>query len=173
MRQMQKEGLIRKYFAVSHDQEVLVVPSNNPAHIQSIKDLAQKPVSLIIGVSSVPIGQYTRAIFQKANHVYGPGFSQAAMSHVKSMETNVKQILEKVAMGNGQAGIVYQTDVTPNFRKQVKVIPIPSNLNIIAANYIAVPVHAVHPHLSQALLRFMLSAKGQAIFKHDGYLPVH
>ena len=170
--QIKKEGLVTQFYPVSHDKEVIVVPKANPAHITSLADLGRKPVNLIIGVTSVPIGKYTREIFQKANAVYGSAFSTDALAHVVSEEVNVKQILEKVALGDAGAGIVYQTDVTPALRSKVTVIPIPATLNVIATNYIAVPVHAPHPALANALLRMMVSAKGQAIFQQFGYQPL-
>lgn len=170
--QIKKEGLVASFYPVSRDKEVIVVPKANPAHITSLADLGRLPVSLIIGVTSVPIGKYTREIFQKANAVYGPAFAKDALAHVVSEEVNVKQILEKVALGDAGAGIVYRTDVTPTFRSKVSVIPIPAALNVIATNYIAIPVHAPHPALAKALLRMMLSAKGQSIFRQFGYQPL-
>lgn len=171
--EIQREGLVSDFFPVSRDDEVIVVPKSNPAHITSLQDLATEPVSLIIGVTSVPIGKYTREIFQRADRVYGPEFSDSALQHVVSEEVNVKQILEKVALGDAEAGVVYQTDVTPNVRSEVNVIRIPSSLNVIATNYIAVPVHAPHPRLARELLAMMLSPSGQAIFRSFGYQPLH
>jgi hypothetical protein len=43
-------------------------------------------------------------IFEKANKDYGVQFSEAAMSRVISFETDVKQVLQKVAMGEAEAG---------------------------------------------------------------------
>lgn len=167
-----KEGLVQKYYKVSNDHEVIIVPKNNPGHITSLKDLGTQNVKLIIGVNDVPIGQYTRQIFQKAAASYGTGFDATVMSHVVSTETNVKQILETVAMGEADAGIVYMTDVTPNFKSQVKIINIPSQYNVVSTNYIAVPTHSPHPQQAEALLQFMLSAPGQAVFKRYHYDPI-
>lgn len=172
IQQIEREGLVRRYEKVSNDKEVVVVPRANPAGIHFFQDLGSKPVQLIIGVSSVPIGQYTREIFQRADRAYGPDFSQKAMGHVVSMETNVKQILQKVAMGDGQAGIVYVTDVTPSYRGEVHMIPIPASLNLIASNYVAVPTAAPHPQLAREFVAFMLSKQGQVVFRRDGYLPL-
>ncbi|MCY0902205.1 MAG: molybdate ABC transporter substrate-binding protein, partial [Firmicutes bacterium] len=168
---IQREGLVSDFFPVSRDDEVIVVPKSNPAHITSLEDLATEPVSLIIGVTSVPIGKYTREIFQRADRVYGPEFATTALRHVVSEEVNVKQILEKVALGDAEAGVVYQTDVTPNVRSEVNVIRIPVSLNVVATNYIAVPIHAPHQKLAHELLAMMLSPSGQAIFRRFGYQP--
>ncbi len=54
------DGLIPRYDPVSGNSEVIVVPRSNPAGISSLQDLATKPVKLIIGVPTVPIGIYTR-----------------------------------------------------------------------------------------------------------------
>jgi len=172
IQQIQKEGLIKTFFPVSHDEEVIVVPKSNPAGITSLRDLGEKKVKLIIGVTSVPIGQYTRKIFTKADSVYGAAFSTNALGHVVSLETNVKQILEKVALDDADAGIVYKTDVTADMLAKVTVIQIPPQLNFIATNFIAIPRGAPHAQLAEDFMKLILGPTGQQIFLHDGYLPL-
>jgi len=41
-------------------------------------------------------------------------------------ETNIKQVVAKVELGEADAGIVYSSDVTPAVRPAVKVIEIPN-----------------------------------------------
>jgi len=42
---------------------VIIVLNGNPAGITTMEDLGTKPVGLVIGVDTVPIGKYTRQIF--------------------------------------------------------------------------------------------------------------
>ncbi|UOF89043.1 molybdate ABC transporter substrate-binding protein [Fodinisporobacter ferrooxydans] len=167
-----KEGLVKQFYPVSRDHEVIVVPKANPAGIHSLQDLGTKPLKLIIGVPSVPIGQYTRQIFKNGNETYGAGFSAAAMGHVVSMETNVKQILEKVALGEGDAGIVYVTDVTPEFTSRLRIISIPKPYNVIATNYVGIPKNSQYPQLAKDFLALMRSPEGQGVFRQFGYDPL-
>lgn len=173
IQQIQKEGLVKTYYKVSNDHEVIIVPKNNPAHISSIEDLATKKPKLIIGVDNVPIGQYTRQIFKNVAKEKGSVFEGKVMGNVVSNETNVKQILEKVSMGEGDAGIVYVTDVTKAYRDKVTIIPIPPKYNLTASNYIAVPVHAPHKKQAEAFLKYILSSNGQHVFYQFHYDPLN
>jgi molybdenum ABC transporter molybdate-binding protein len=169
---IRKEGLIDSYVPVSHSHEVIVVPKNNPAGIRSLQDLETKPVRLIIGVDTVPIGKYTRQMFANAEKDLGPSFTRNVLSHVVDLETNVKQILQKVAMGEADAGIVYRSDVTADLADRLALVEIPQKYNVTAVNYIAVPKRAPHPDWGRAFMQFLLSPKGQDIFAEYGYDPM-
>jgi molybdenum ABC transporter molybdate-binding protein len=166
---VKEEGLIDRYVPVSRNHEVIVVPQNNPAGIHSLQDLAAGPVKLIIGTETVPIGKYTRMILQKANKGYGEQFSKRTLAHVVSLETDVKQVLQKVALGEAEAGIVYRTDVTDSFANKVTMIEIPSAYNVEAINYIAVLKHAPNPELAGELMKLLLSPEGQQVFADFHY----
>ncbi len=166
------DGLIPSYDPVSTNSEVIVVPRSNPAGISSLQDLATKPAKLIIGVPTVPIGIYSRKIFDNATAQYGPTFAQQALAHVVSTETDVKQILHKVALNEADAGIVYRTDVTPDVADQVTVIDIPAPDQVTSTNYIAVPTRAPNHDLAQQLHDYLLSPAGQAVFASFKYQPV-
>jgi len=166
------DGLIQRYDPVSRNSEVIVIPRSNPAGLSNLQDLATKPVKLIIGVPTVPIGIYTRQIFINAAAQYGPGFAQQALAHVVSTETDVKQVLHKVALNEADAGIVYRTDVTPDVADQVTMIAVPDADQVISANYIAVPTRAPHQELARQLRDYMLSPAGQSVFISLGYRPL-
>lgn len=103
---------------------------------------------------------------------YGEDFDEKVMSNVVSFETNVKQVLQKVSLGEAEAGIVYTTDVTSDFLKKVKVIEIPKEYNIVATNYISVPNKAPNKDLAKKFIQMMLSEKGQKVFSKYHYDPL-
>ena len=115
---LHSEGLIERNYLVSRLHEIIVVPKSDPAKIDALRDLARPGVKLIIGVPDVPIGIYTRTIFQKADGLYGAGFDKEALANVVSFEVNVKQVLQKVVLNEADAGIVYRTDVDPRAAKR-------------------------------------------------------
>jgi molybdenum ABC transporter molybdate-binding protein len=161
---IKKEGLIDEFFPVSNNHEVIVVPKDNKGAVHSLEDLGNRQLKLVIGTDTVPIGRYTRAIFENAKAGYGEQFPIKAMSHVVSYETDVKAVLQKVSLGEADAGIVYRTDVTPEFLKKVEIIEIPKKYNVIATNYIAVPNKAPNKRLAQEFMKLMLSDQGQKVF---------
>jgi molybdenum ABC transporter molybdate-binding protein len=172
VKQAVAEGLIPSYDPVSANSEVLVVPRSNPAGISSLQDLATKPAKLIIGVPNVPIGKYTRQIFNNAAALYGPEFPQQALAQVVSAETDVKQVLNKVALNEADAGIVYRTDVTPNVAEQVTMIELPEAVQVLAINYIGVLTRAPNQELARQLRDYMLSPTGQSVFTDAGFRPI-
>ncbi len=172
MEQAVEAGLVEEYHPVSRTTEVIVVPRSNPAGVTSLEDLGSKPVKLVIGVDTVPIGIYTRQVLENAARDYGAGFPEDVQRNVVSTETDVKQVLHKVAMGEADAGVVYRSDVSGEVRDQVEVVPIPEEYQVTAINYAAVTTTTADPEGASELLSFIRSPQGQRVFGHFGYLPV-
>jgi len=166
------EGLVSAPVLLSLGHEVIVVPAGNPAGIESLRDLADKPAKLVLGDDSVPIGIYTRQVLQNASRDYGADFPARVLAHAVSLETNVKQVLAKVALGEADAGVVYFTDVTPSFADKVQIIPIPQAYEVEAGNYIAVASQSKDPDIAKALMAYATGTDGRQIFRRNGYDPM-
>jgi molybdate transport system substrate-binding protein len=151
---------------------VIVVPKVNSAGITTLRDLADKSVKVVIGTEAVPIGAYTRQILARAAVDYGTDFQAKVFAHVVSLETNTKEVLAKVALGEADAGIVYKTDVTTSFADKVKVIEIPQQYEVEAANYIAVVKASANKNLAEDLVDYAIGPGGQAVFQKYGYDPI-
>jgi ABC-type molybdate transport system substrate-binding protein len=67
---------------------------------------------------------------------------------VRSRELNVRQVLTKVAMGEGDAGIVYKTDAL-TMPDKVQIIEIPAAINVVAEYPIAALKAAPHADLAR------------------------
>src|SRR5205085_1667741 len=78
--------------------------------ITSLRDLATKPVRLVIGSDTLPVGSYTRTVLRSLDAVYRNGYASAVLGHVVSNEDSVTSILTKVEAGEADAGFVYVTD---------------------------------------------------------------
>lgn len=166
------EKLVEAYRRVSEGHEVIVVPKSNPAGITSLRDLGTKRCKLVIGVPALPIGEYTHAILVNASAGYGPDFPQRTMANVVSLETNVKQVLQKTVLGEADAGIVYRTDVSADLADKVQIVEIPAKYNVAAYSYIAATKSSANPRLANELVQLALSPRGQAIFAKYHYDPL-
>ena len=164
-----KAGLVGPERPLVSNIPVLIVPRNNPAGLQRFADLP-KVKRLVIGTSEVPIGHYTLEILERANRVYGPDFSARVQANVVSRELNVKQVLTKVVLAEADAGVVYQSDAQSALA-QVQVVPIPSDINVVAHYPMASVLRSAQPALASAYLEFLLSAQAQAVFARDGFGP--
>ncbi|MCL6518133.1 molybdate ABC transporter substrate-binding protein [Alicyclobacillus sp.] len=170
MDRLVQAGLADKPAIFAKNQLVIITPGDNPAGVHSYADLP-KARRVVLGVPDVPIGAYARRSLQLADGVYGQGFSQRVMAHVVSQETDVKQIVGKVALGEADAAFVYRTDSMGANRDQLQVVEVPDQLNVIATYPIAVIHGAPHPDLAQAFVQFVRSAQGQAILADSGFSP--
>lgn len=170
--QAKEEGLIDSFKPVSRMDEVIVVPTGNPAGIQGLEDLGTKEVELVVGVEEVPVGRYAREVFENAEEGYGSDFSERVLDNVVSTETNTRQVAQKVVLREAQAGVTYRTDITPEIADKVEIIEIPEKYNVTAKNYAGVLTDASNPELAQEYLEFMTSPEGQEIIGRFDYKPI-
>lgn len=153
---------------------VLIVPADNPANIQSLRDLANPGIRLVVAAPDVPVRDYTNTMLDRlaADPAYGEAYRQAVIANIVSEEDNVRQVSAKIALGEGDAGIVYRSDVTPDIADSVIVIPIPDALNTIATYPIAQVTDSTAPELAQSFIEYILSLAGQDILVKWGFISV-
>jgi len=152
---------------------VVVLPADNPAAIESLQDLAKPGVKLVLAAESVPAGQYALEFLANASATadYTEAYSPTVLSNVVSYETNVRSVLTKVALGEGDAGIVYTSDISGDAAKDVVSIEIPDALNTIAQYPIGAVKDSANAAVAEAFIAYVLSADGQAILESYGFIP--
>lgn len=153
---------------------VVIVPNDNPANIETLADLARPGLLLVLAAPGVPIRDYTEIMLEKmaADPDYGPDYRQAVLDNLVSEEDNVRQVVAKIALGEGDAGIVYLSDVTPDQSPNLKTITVPSAFNTIASYPIAALTGAANPETAQAFVDFTRSVEGQCILKRWNFLTL-
>jgi molybdate transport system substrate-binding protein len=152
---------------------VVIFPKDNPAGITTLKDLAKPGLKLDLAAQAVPVGQYSLDFLDKA--VNDPGFDAQykdnVLKNVVSYEENVKAVVNKVSLGEADAGIVYVTDITRDASAKVGTLDIPDALNTIATYPIAPISDSKNPDLAKAFVALVLSPDGQAVLAKYGFLP--
>jgi molybdate transport system substrate-binding protein len=153
------------------NQLVVITPSDNPAGIETLRDLANPGLRLIVSDAVVPVGQYSLDFLAKASALpeYTASYSPTVLANVVSYEDNVRSVLTKVALGEGDAGIVYTTDAALDGDKVVQ-IAIPDELNTIADYPIAPLNDSPNAALAEAFIAYLLSPEGQAVLTRYGFL---
>lgn len=173
MKTVQDAGLMNnssvKVFALN--KLAIIVPTANPANITSLNDLDNSGVKLVVANSSVPVGNYSLQMLSKAsnNSSYGSGFNTSVLGNVVSEETNVNDVVVKVALGQGDAGIVYVSDVPAAYKDKVTVIKIPDSVNVIAQYPIGVLSGSQNAQMAQSWINYVTSPAGQAILLKSGF----
>ena len=175
MQKASDAGLVNTPQVFVKNRLVVIIPANNPGNINSLKDLANKGVKIVLGATAVPAGKYSRQALANMSQSpdYGSGYANAVLANVVSEEQNVKAVVQKVQLGEADAGFVYLTDVTPAVTSKVKTIDIPDPYNVIAQYPIATVKSSPHPSDAQSFVDFVLSPAGQAILKKYNFIIIN
>ncbi|MFZ1769072.1 MAG: molybdate ABC transporter substrate-binding protein [Caldilinea sp.] len=157
----------------AHNRLVVVTPSDNPAGLTALQGLATPGVKIVFAAKEAPVGQYSLDFLEKADAdgSLGADFKAAVTANVVSYEQNVRAVLAKVALGEADAGIVYQSDVAAGEQAAVGQIQIPDNLNTIADYPMAAVNDSPHLALAQAFVDTVLAPAGQQILTQYGFVP--
>jgi molybdate transport system substrate-binding protein len=153
----------------------VIVPANNPGNITSLKDLGRKGVKIDIEAPTVPAGKYSLQVLDKMaqSSDYGPAYVSAVKANFVSQETDVKSVVNKVQLGEVDAGFVYVTDVTNAVSSKVKMIAIPNSFNVVAQYYIAVTKNSAHASDAQAFVQYVLSPAGQDVLQQYHFTAIN
>jgi len=149
----------------------IIVPTANPAGIATPADLAHSGIKVIAAGDAVPITSYATELVTKLAGLegYPPGFADAYAANVVSREDDVKAVVAKVELGEGDAAIVYRTDAVAS--TAVGTIEIPPEAEV-AASYAAVLVGASrHLEAAGAFLDWLGGSDAQAILASFGFSP--
>ena len=153
------------------NQLIVILPEQNPGNINSLADLSNKGVKLILASDAVPVGSYSRQVLSNLNALYGENYKNKVLANVVSEEDNVKQVVIKILLGEADAGIVYISDAVS--APSLKTIEIPPIYNIVAKYPIAILKETQQPYLAAEFIEFVLSKTGQLILQKWGFSPVH
>jgi molybdate transport system substrate-binding protein len=153
---------------------VVVVPADNPGGVETLADLAQPGLKLVLAAEDTPIGTYSRDYLDKAaaSGDFASDYREALLANVVSYEQTVKAVLTKVVLGEADAGIVYSSDVTPDVADEVQRIAIPDDLNTIATYPIAPVSDSTQPAVADAFIGYVLSSEGQDTLAGFGFIPL-
>ncbi len=149
----------------------VILPSSNPANVQTLQDLARPGLKLDMADPSVPVGKYARQALDNMSKdpSFGPDFATKVLANVVSNETDVKQVVAKVELGEADAGIVYVSDSVA--APGLKAIDIPADFNVVAKYSIAPLLKSPNVDLATQFVAYVLSADGQATLKKWGFTP--
>ncbi|HEY4872343.1 MAG TPA: molybdate ABC transporter substrate-binding protein [Candidatus Dormibacteraeota bacterium] len=141
----------------AHNRLEIVVGAGNPKHITGLSDLVRSGLLIVLCAPAVPCGRYATQALQKAGVIVKPA----------SLETDVKAVVTKVALGEADAGIVYITDVKAA-GAAVQGVDIPLGQNVVADYPVAILKDSQNTKLAKAFVSYLLGA-GQATLARYGF----
>ena len=157
------DGLCSKPVVFTRNTLVLIVPRSNPAGIHGVYDLRRKGIKLVIADKGVPVGSYTLQVLKNM------GLS-GVLKNVVSRETDVREVLAKVALGEADAGFVYSTDAR-TVPKKVLVRKIPAWAQPKVQYGICIVSRSSTKPAAQAFVKRVMGPAGQKILLSYGFLP--
>jgi molybdate transport system substrate-binding protein len=158
------EGLVEEPVVFTRNQLVVAVPADS--EIQSVDELAEPGLDLVIGAKGVPVGDYTREVIGRLPS----GEADAILANVRSEESDVKGVMGKLTQGAADAGFVYDSDVAAA-GESLRPIELPAKLQPEVSYAIAVVADAANPDGARAFVDGLLEPEGQRILEDNGFLP--
>ena len=149
----------------------IIFPIANQAGFAAPVDLARIGLKVIAAGDSVPITKYANQLVLRLAGLpgYPSSFAAGYAVNVVSREDNVKAVVAKIELGEGDAGIVYVTDARASTK--VTQVPVPDSVNV-PATYAGVVVKASpNATAAGAFLAWLAGPDGQAILGSFGFLP--
>jgi molybdate transport system substrate-binding protein len=162
--QLYAKGVCSKPVVFTRNTLVIIVPKANPANIHSVYDLAKPGVKLDIAGPKVPVGSYTLQVLKNMN------LTAPVTANVVSQETDVREVLAKVALGEADAGFVYSTDAK-TVPGKVTVFRVPAWAQPKVQYGICVVSRSANKAAAQTFVNRVLSKAGQAVLLSYGFLP--
>jgi molybdate transport system substrate-binding protein len=157
------KGLCSRPVVFTRNTLVLIVPKANPAGIRSVYDLRRPGIKLVVAAPAVPVGGYTVQILKNMALT-------SVLSNVVSQETDVREVLSKVALGEADAGFVYATDAR-TVPGQVTVLTMPAWAQPKVEYGICVVSASQNEAGAAAFIAEVMSRAGQAKLIAAGFLP--
>ncbi len=136
----------------------IAVPSDNPASVASLQDLAKPATKVVLCAAEVPCG----AAALKVEDASGVKIKPV------SEEQSVTDVLNKVTTGEADAGLVYVTDVKAAGDK-VKGITFPESSDAVNTYPIGALADSKNKDLAQQFVEMVAGAEGQQVLADAGF----
>ena len=165
MNKLANESLIDNSTNVQllENKVVLIVPKDSKLNITSFDDLKNVNGTIAIGdPESVPAGQYAKEALTNL------GIWNSTESKM-SLGTDVTAVLNQVAQGSADCGIVYSTDAKSN--ADVKVVcEAPENALKTPVIYpVAMLKDPAHPEAAKEFMNFLQTKEAKDVFVEYGF----
>jgi molybdate transport system substrate-binding protein len=135
---------------IAKNQLEIVVPKGNPGKITSLKDFGDAKKTVVFCAATVPCGAAAKTVFGLAKVTAKPD----------SLEQNVTSVLNKVKLGEADAGLVYKTDVLSG-GSAVQGIEFSQSSEALQTYPIAPLTGSKNPTLAKAFVEYVVANQQQ------------
>ncbi len=151
---------------------MVITPATNPAAVTGPEDLGKGGIKIVSAQLDVPIGAYTQSMFEAMSRDtrFGSDFMDRANANIVSREPNVRQIVAKIQLGEGDAALVYKSDITPQAAPDLATFEIPDVFNTVAEYPIARVTNGPASDVATQFIAFVVSPEGQSVLQRWNFL---
>ncbi len=136
----------------------IATPPDNPAKVDSLKDLAASGIKVVLCAEQVPCGSAAKQVEEASGVDIKP----------VSEEPSVADVLGKIISGEADAGLVYVTDVKAAGDK-VNGIDFPESADVVNTYPVAALRNSQSLDVAKAFAVFVASDRGQAVLAEAGF----
>jgi molybdate transport system substrate-binding protein len=157
--------------AFAANELAIIVPADDPAGIATPFDLGRPGVRVIAAADEVPLTRYAARLIERlaADPAAPSGFAAAYAANIVSKEDDAGAVRTRIALGEGDAAIVYATDAARS--EDVATIAVPDAANV-PVTYAGVVVSTSRDlEASRAFLSWLAGPDGAALLAAHGFLP--
>ena len=169
MEDLDRKGLIRPDSKINFagNAMVLVVPNNSPLQGKSFQDLKDGRIKRIaIGnPKTVPAGRYAQEVLTSLNLWEG-------LREKLILAENVRQVLDYVARGECDAGLVYSTDARTRLKETKIISTAPEDSHRPILYPIGIIQGTKKESLAKEFIALLLSREGKDILHRHGFKNV-
>jgi molybdate transport system substrate-binding protein len=162
--QLHRKGLVTRPAVFTANRLVIVIAHGNPLHLRSVRDLERSGLKIVMAAAGVPVGDYTRIVLKRL------GLSDLVDKAV-AQETDVREVLSQVVLGEADAGFVYATDAK-TVKGKVGVIGLPKSAQPRVLYAAAAVKSSNHLQAAKAWVKRLLTKQAQKKLRAAGFLPV-
>lgn len=145
------------------NQLVMIIPSSSDADWKDFSDLKKAEMIAVGDPASVPAGQYA----EKGLKALG---DWAYVKEHASFGTNVTEVLNWVAQGSAQAGLVYATDAASNDKVKVVAVLPEDTLNEPIIYPVGIVEKSKEKAMAEKFLTFLESKEVAKYFEDTGFI---
>jgi molybdate transport system substrate-binding protein len=138
----------------------IAVPAGNEAGVTGLEAFGDDDLLVGLCAEEVPCGALGRRALEAAGVTPAPD----------TEEPDVRSLLDKVAAGELDAGLVYVTDVAAA-GDAVEAVEVPEQDDVVAEYAVTALAAAGEPEVAEAFVAFVLSGAGQDVLAAHGFGP--
>jgi molybdate transport system substrate-binding protein len=160
--QLHRQGFVTRPVDFISNRLVIVIARGNPLHFTSVRSLEAPHVRVVMAAAGVPVGDYTRTVLARL------GLSDLVDKAV-SQDTDVREVLSQVVLGEADAGFVYVTDAK-TVAGQVSLLRLPPSSQPRVVYAAAAVKSSSHLQAAKLWVRALLSSSAQRKLRAAGFL---